>query len=101
MTGGPGHDDDEPLPPGEAEPLEPVDLLPPSTAEDRAAGAVFGQRVERAIHRRLLGSSIADFCVLGPAVVVVGLAVAVVGYWHRGGHARGEREEREEEDDGR
>ena len=73
-----------PPPPTEAELHEPVELLPPPAEDDDVAGAVFGQRVQRAIHRRLLGTSITDFCVLGPAVVALGLVVAVVGYWQHG-----------------
>lgn len=75
----------------EAEFHEPVELLPPPAEDDDVVGAVFGQRVQRAIHRRLLGSNITDFCVLGPALVALGLVVAVVGYWHRGERAHEEK----------
>ncbi|MYD69338.1 MAG: hypothetical protein F4W89_01130 [Acidobacteria bacterium] len=81
-------------PAAEAELQEPIDMLPPPAEGDARAGAAFGQRVERAVHRRLLGSSITDFCVLGPALVALGLVVAVVGYWQRGEPAREEGDER-------
>lgn len=89
MTDGPSHGQDS-SPPTEPELLEPIDMLPPPAEDDESADAMFGRRVERAIHRRLLGSSITDFCVLGPALVALGLAVAVVGYWHRDERAREE-----------
>ncbi len=75
-------------PPTEAELQEPIDMLPPPTEDDEVTGAMFGRRVERAVHRRLLGASITDFCVLGPTLVALGLVVAVVGYWQRGEPAR-------------
>lgn len=54
---------------------EPVDLS--ALAEDEETAAPFVGRLRRSVHRRLLGSNVVEFCVLGPAVVLLELVVAV------------------------
>lgn len=43
----------------------------------------FVARVRRAVHRRLLGSSVVEFCLLGPAVVVLELVLMICSVFRR------------------
>ena len=66
---------------------EPLDMGPVVADADDAAVSRFADGVKRAIHRRLFGASVVEFCVLGPGVVAVGLLVGVAGCW--GARGRG------------
>lgn len=62
--------------PDEAEMGAPIDLRP-LVEEAPADHRIFIDRLRRSVHRRLLGGSIIEFCVLGPAVVLLEALVAI------------------------
>lgn len=57
----------------------PLDMGPVAAGQDDAAADRFAGCVKRAIHRRLFGASIVEFCVIGTGIVVVGLLVGIAG----------------------
>ena len=78
-------DDDSAHEPSEEEMGPPVDLSP--LTEDDGYSPFVG-RVRRALHRRLLGSSVLEFCVVGPAVVALELLL-MIGSIFRGHESNG------------
>lgn len=71
----------------------PLDMGPVAAGQDNAAAERFAGGVKRAIHRRLFGASIVEFCIIGPGIVAVGLLIGVAGSWigrRRGPERKGE-----------
>ena len=80
MTGGEGTNGaGASVPPG-ADSQERLDMSPEASEPEEAASDRFARGVKRAIHRRLFGASIVEFCVIGPGIVVACLLVGVAGY---------------------
>lgn len=85
--------DDEPTEGRTPEPTDEqlgvaVPLVPPSSGlpDER-----FAARVRRAIHRRMLGSSVVEFCLAAPLVVVLELATMIHSLFHNDNGERSQR----------
>ena len=78
-------EDDSAAEPSEADMGAPIDF---SLLTEDDGDSPFVGRVRRSVHRRLLGSSVLEFCLVGPVVVVMEL-VLMIGSVFRGDESSG------------